>query len=302
MNKIIIFLGIIMLACPLLTLTIQNNQQSYEISLEEIKSFRSLEISTEREKDGEVKNDTWQGSSLLDVLSKYSITDFARLQVIASDNYMVRYEQDEITDQSPILAYNRNGEDLSVEYLRLIAPEKRDMFWIRDIARILVEADTKLFRPEVIYIAENLLSAKPLRPDPHPFEDVEGYFCKDLLEGIFPMLEGEFMLIAKDGVRHSLDYNNYLAEAVLIFDEGNYALQSPQMPAGMWIKDLAYIQQDETAVLFVDQFTDWSLVKEFLNCQDEAQVTAVSAERSAVILFSEPYTSSQLKGFERLEW
>jgi len=303
MKKTIILSIAIAIALNLMSFTIKYGNETYEVSFQELRDLKSYEIHTERDKDGEFKSETWKGASLKDILNKFSIEDFRKLQVAATDNYMVRFDFEEILTDDPIIAYSVNGKDLEDEYVRLIAPNKRDMFWIRDIAGIIIEDKIEMYDPEMIFIAENFLDRKPLQKDPEPFEDATGYFCRELLEEIFPSQDGEYLLVAKDGVRHTLDFEGYLSKAVLINEDGKYFFKSPHMPAGMWMRDLAYIQKDEVGIIFIDQFTNWHDVKKLLNWINfpDNFIGYSLGEPISIPLDSE-FDKELLMKLERLEW
>ncbi len=254
---------------------LESGKNIIELSTQVLTELPQKEILTEREKNGEVKIETWQGPLLLDILINNSIEDYNKIQIAASDNYMVRLEKDEITDHAPIIALTRNNEVLGEKEFRLIIPGKRDMFWIRDIARIAVEDIEQMPPPQKIFIAETILSRKPLLQDPEPFADAAGYFLRDLLQEVYAMQAGSYLLVARDNVRHTLDFDNYLAKAVLLKSETGFAMQSPQMPAGMWIKDLAYIQKDEIGIIFSDQFNNWQEILELLDWNDHYPETGM---------------------------
>jgi len=295
MKKTIIFILIIGSVMSLMSLTIEHGTSSYELTWQQIKNFSPVQLKTEREKNGEIKNEDWLGSSLQAILKHFSITDFVKLQVAATDNYMVRLDFKEITEREPIIAYSLNGEQLDEENFRLIVPAKRDMFWIRNISRIIIEAKDQLDHPEIIFLAEKILQRKPLRTNPEPFEDVTGYYFNDIIEEVFPFSEGEYLLVAKDGIRHKLNYNNYLRKASLIMFDGNLDLQSPQMPAGMWIKDLIYIQKEETAIVFINEIKAWEELHKLLGWKENSEKLETEFNE---ILQKKAETSDK----ETLEW
>jgi len=303
MKKIIILCLTMAVVFNLMSFTIEFGKEIYKVSFQELRDLNSYEIKTERDKNGEHRSEIWIGASLKDILDKFSIKEFEKLQVVASDNYMVRFDPDEIEAAEPIIAYSVDGKDLENEYVRLIAPRKRDMFWIRDITKFIVEEKSEMYDPEMIFIAESILNRKPLHTNPEPFMDVTGYFCRELLEEVFPTPEGEYLLVAKDGVRHTLEFNNYLSKAALINDEGKYSFQSPQMPAGMWIKDLAYIQKDEIGIVFIDQFNNWHDLKKLLNWIKFPDALIGYSQRKPLLIDMElPMNTELIKELEKLEW
>lgn len=68
------------------------------------------------------------------------------------------------------------------------------------------------------------------------------------------------ILFGQDGVMHRLDFEKYLQHAVLVENDGKYDLKSPDMPAGMWIKNIAAIQQLDRIIIFREQFNNFSEV------------------------------------------
>ncbi len=62
------------------------------------------------------------------------------------------------------------------------------------------------------------------------------------------------MIVGIDGVKHILDYEEHLKNAVLIKHGNSFDLQSPDIPAGMWIKKLAYVQLFDRAFIFQNEF------------------------------------------------
>ncbi len=304
LHKIILLLSFIMIGITsLISITIKYDKEIYELSFQELKNFKQYEIKTERDKNGVFKKETWLGASLKDILNTFSIIDFEKMKVVASDNYMVRFDFAEIEEKEPIIAYSVNGKDLKEKNFRLIAPQKRDMFWIRDISGFIVEDKNEMNHPEMIFIAENILSKMPLQTDPKPFKRVTSYYLENILEKIFPIRTGEYLLVSKDGVRHTLDFDSYLSKAVLTFENGNYSFKSPQMPAGMWIKNLAFIQKDEIGILFVNQFTNWQDIMKLMNIDKlPNSIVGYSVGKSKKIEINDSFDQEFLKKMEKLEW
>jgi len=286
----------------LLSITIVYGNESHDFTFQEIKKFKHHEIQTEREKKGEFKKEKWVGATLKDILTKFSIKEFEKLQVIASDNYMVRFDFDEITETEPIIAYSVNGKDLEEKNFRLIAPQKRDMFWIRDISGFKVEYKNELQNPEIVFIAERILQKKPIQKEPEPFKNVSGYFLKELFETVFPLQTGEYLIIGKDGVRHTLDYNDYLSKSVLIHENGKYDFKSPQMPAGMWLKEIAYMQKDEIGVLFINQFTNWHDLQKLLNWDNCPDIVTIYSNGNSRKIKPDELFEQEIKTIEKIEW
>ncbi|MCF7911518.1 MAG: molybdopterin-dependent oxidoreductase [Candidatus Cloacimonetes bacterium] len=253
---LIILLGIF---SSLMALTLKTSEQSNNLDVEALYMAVPSELVTEKEKDGEIFTRTWKGVKLTDLLKKYNLADYDLVKFSSDDNYLVRLTKAEISSHESLIALYLNGEKL--EGNRLIIPDMPGMYWISNISLIETEAQANLDLPSMFQFAEGYLDDFKLIQNPEPFVDVEGYYLPQLLQMVMPSMQGQYQLIGRDGISHLLDYNDYLAKAVLVKSESGYILQSPQMPGGMWIKDIAYIQKGDIAIIFRAQFSSWEEVK-----------------------------------------
>ncbi len=231
-------------------------------------SYEQFELVTQRNKDGEEKNDNWIGVKLTDILVEFNITNYDKLCFRSSDNYLVRVSKEDILYGEGILALVRNGKTLADEHTRLVIPTIRDMFWIQDISSIKTESISDTPFPHTIYFAEPIMLQTQIKDELPPFVKVTGYTFTEIMSQAFPFLKDEVLVIGKDGVKHSLDYDIYLKNAVLIARDDSFDLKSPNMPAGMWIKDLAYIQIFDVAVIFQHHFSSLKDVNNILNWEN----------------------------------
>ena len=252
MKKLLIIYIILGLYITLSALTFKTAERSYELDAAALYAASPAEQVTEKEKDGEVIKRYWKGFKLKELLRKFDQVDCDLVKFSSQDNYLVRLTQEEIEIHDPLIALYLNDEKL--ESNRLIIPDMPGMYWISDIALIQTESQATLSQPHILYFAENYLADLKLSNDPEPFIDVKGYYIPQLLQLVMPSMQGQYQLIGRDGISHLLDFNDYLAKAVLVKSENGYILQSSQMPGGMWIKNLAYIQKGDVAIIFRSQF------------------------------------------------
>lgn len=256
--KILIFIFIVF---QLHSITLVDEHKNVTIQLEDLREISSNQLETYRE-DKKAK-DIWEGFLLTEVLKYYKVRDYNTLKFISKDNYLVRLSFNEVKDHDPILAYKQNNRNL--EKLRLIVPQMRDMYWIQDIEKIITQKKNLSIYPHSAFFAEDILNPQKVRDDLSPFTKVRGFKLIDLIQDVFPLQQGEFLLVGKDGVSHKLSYEKHLKNSVLIENEGKYDLKSPDMPAGMWIKDIALIQQLDRLIIFRDQLKDFAHVSSLLN-------------------------------------
>ncbi|MCK5050605.1 MAG: molybdopterin-dependent oxidoreductase [Candidatus Cloacimonetes bacterium] len=259
-------IGIILFVSAMLfSIELIDADRIINIERTKLDSYEKVELATHRNKDGEEKDDNWIGVKLTDILNEYNISNYDKLCFISSDNYLVRISKNDILNNESILALVRNGKILDDEHIRLVIPGIRDMFWIQDISTIKTESISDTPFPHTIYFAESILLNTQIRDELPPFVNVSGYTFLEIMSQAFPFLKDEILIVGKDGVKHSLDYDKYLKNAVLIKNGDSFDLKSPDMPAGMWIKDLAYIQVFDVAVIFQYHFTSLSEVNDLLN-------------------------------------
>jgi hypothetical protein len=263
--KILLITALIFLFCLTAEgLTVINGDITHTVGSADLAQFNRVEIETKREKSGRIITDKWEGVLLRDVLESLQFENCDQLVFTSEDNYKIRLSAEEAGEDSVILATHRNGRENSNQMLRLVVPKMRDMFWIEGIMTIEVTEHQSLYLPDSLVFAEDLLFHTEIIDDPEPFKGVKGVFLKDLLAAAFPMMQEEFLCVGRDGVSHQLDFDQYLANAVLIVQNGGFQLRSPDMPAGMWIKDIAFIQFFDRAIIFRKQFARMSEVKEFM--------------------------------------
>ena len=262
----IIIIGIILILCSFLfSIELIDADRLINLDRAKLESYEQFELSTHRNKDGEEKNDNWIGVKLTDILFEFNITNYDKLCFRSSDNYLVRVSKEDILNSEGILALVRNGKTLADEHTRLVIPTIRDMFWIQDISTIKTESISDTPFPHTIYFAEPIMLQTQIRDELPPFVKVTGYTFTEIMAQAFPFLKDEVLVIGKDGVKHSLDYDTYLKNSILIKNEDSFDLKSPDMPAGMWIKNLAYIQIFDVAVIFQQHFLSLTDVKKILN-------------------------------------
>ncbi len=229
-----------------------NNRISTEISekvdYEILKEFPILTKEVKRRSGTSV----WTGILLQDVLNYFTVSEFQEMVISSADSYQVRLSQADITEET-MLAYKR--DDTNYEQMRLVIPGKRPMYWIANIATITVSDKNQSVTPLSFYFTEKILADKVLK-------EGEYYSFRELIIDYLPFLKGDFILISVDELEQNLDYDRYLSQAKLVAGDGAYHLQSPQMPAGMWLKDLEFIQHNDINIAFVFAQKKW---KDFLS-------------------------------------
>ena len=300
----LIIIGIILFVSTMLfSIELVDSDRIINLERSKLDSYEKIEIATHRNKDGEEKNDNWIGVKLTDILHEYDVSNYDKLCFISSDNYLVRVTKEDILNNESILALVRNGKTLDDEHIRLVIPGIRDMFWIQDISTIKTESISDMPFPHTIYFAEPILLNKQIRDELPPFVKVSGYTFPEIMSQAFPFLKDDILVVGKDGVKHSLDYDKYLKNAVLIKTGDSFDLKSPNMPACMWIKDLAYVQIFDVAIIFQSQFKSLNNVNNILNWKNfPEEVIFHFGENSKKQSSNEDFNTGNWSEAEWLEW
>ncbi|MDP8267639.1 MAG: molybdopterin-dependent oxidoreductase [Candidatus Tenebribacter davisii] len=294
---------ILFLNSLLFSIEITDNERVINLELSDLNKFEKVEIATHRNKDGENINDNWVGVKLIDILTEYNITDFDKLSFASSDNYLVRVYKKELLNSTSILALERNNKILDADQIRLVVPHMRDMFWIQGISNIRTETIANIPFPHTIYFAEPIIQNTQIKTELPPFVEVTGYTFPEIMVQAFPFLKDEVLVVGKDGVKHNLNFAKYLKNAVLIKTNDSYDLRSPDMPAGMWIKDIAYIQIFDIAVVFKDHFESLSHVNELLNWKTFPSNVILHYDETKIMQSSVTYFNSTTWSKAKwLEW
>ena len=301
MKKLLLTGIIIMLSIQIFGLEIIAAGNKIQIELSDLEKMEQITLETHLVKDGQPKDDKWQGIDLVSLLEKNEVTKYDQIKFYSQDNYMVRLNHEQILQHKPIIALNRNGDKLTADKIRLVVPEMRDMFWIRGIATLETESAFELKFSHNIMFAEKYLASKDMHKL-EPFKDAKGFTFAELISESLPM-DQKYYVIGRDGVAHWFDYQNYLAQAVLIENDGKFDMKSVQMPAGMWIDNIAIIVVGAKAIVFQNQFEQISQVMELLQKAEYPQnITIRSATGSTKISVETPFADSKWNNIPKIIW
>jgi hypothetical protein len=216
--------------------------------LQELSREKQVEYRTPRHKNGADTIDYWKGVALIPWLSKHKFNNWQSLRFESGDNYVVRFHRAELDTMPGYITLEQNGAKLDSTEVRIIFPQQRERFWIRDVARIYLEDFEVAPRPRQISIGSNF--NVPLITNPEPFRGISAYRMADLMTSVFFADVGSVILVSKDGSRLRLEYPKHLEGSILERDSnGLLNFKSPTIPTGMWLRDVVYIQCGPYAIL-----------------------------------------------------
>ncbi len=220
-----------------------------QVAYDELVALPRQDVETVREKDGELRRDIWQGIRF-DLWLKPRLLDaFNVIRFESEDRYMVSLSKAEWDTLACWLVFGQGGKVFEEQSLRLIFPALRDQKWVRGLDRVVLENFDPLKLPARFEFLDQKLSADKLVQDPAPFVNAKGYYFKDLLPLSAREKSCPVVLYSQDGMKLALDYPFHLEGAILEVTDDGFNLKSPQIPGGMWLKRIIFIQMGDTALI-----------------------------------------------------
>lgn len=222
---------------------------SHSFSYQDLAALPRQEVSTIREKDGEKRIDTWLGFRFDHWLKTNLEQPFKIIRLESADRYMVSFSRAEFDTLASWLVFSQNGEIFPDEGLRVIFPSLRDMKWVRDLERVVLEDFDPLSMPRRFEFLDDRLGSAALVENPAPFINTQGYYFADLLPLSARADTLGAILYSADGMKLALEYPRHLEGAILEPTDDGFNLKSPVIPGGMWLKNIIYIQLGDFALL-----------------------------------------------------
>lgn len=263
----------------------------------ELYKLETQELKTTREKDGIVRLNNWQGFRFDIWLKQQKLGDFATIRFESSDRYLVTLEKSEFDSLESYIVIAQDGIPFEEYMLRLIFPTLREMQWIKGLDRVVLESFHPLIRPTRFFLLQDTLKKYTLQKDLKPFVNIEGYYLSDVLMDLSPAEEKKVILYSRDGLKQSLTYPLHLQGAVLEkTPEDLYNLKSPQIPGGMWMKDLVYLQCDNYALISEDSINQLIRLAKILHWETtpEMQFRIVYKDSEEIMNFTDALAEPQV--------
>lgn len=249
------YLMLILLLCQgvLCAITItDSNGQTQEVSRDELAALPRLTFETVREKDGETRRETWQGIRFDTWLESRVKTPFKVIRFESDDRYMVNLSKAEWDSLECWLAFAQGGKEFAGGSMRIIFPALRDMKWVRDIQRIVLEDLDAMGLPKRFEFLDTRLQSIEIKDNPAPFVNTKGYYFKDLLPLSARDSSCNVILYSRDGMKMGLEYPQHLEGAILEVTDDGFNLKSPSIPGGMWLKNIIFIQMNDLALIDIE--------------------------------------------------
>lgn len=216
-------------------------------------SFSQLptsEITTYRTREEGVRKDHWVGIRFDTWLRENGLRDYSTIRFESDDRYMMSFEKVAFDTTACWMVFENDKEKFSPEHYRIIFPHLTQNYWVRNISRIVLEDFDPIPIPKKIYPMQRVTANLRLIVDPTPFVGISGYYFEDMMRYLKSGKKADVVFYSEDGFKIRLSYPMHLKGAVLeLTDSGMLNLKSPQIPGGMWVKNIIYIQINKTAMI-----------------------------------------------------
>jgi len=244
------------------------------LSNEDFKTLDLKEVETTNvDSAGNTKDVTFKGFSLKEVLSaqenSIDLSKVGSVYLKAADGYVMNVANAEYADSDIYLMTVENGEKLN--YPRSAVPEKRAMYWVRDLIDIELEdintsKSTSTTVDTVSFFREGMTSLST-KTQTNNGVDVNAYSLKDYFETVLKSSsKNDVLMIARDGFKKNekMDsiFANYVTFEGIEGEEDQIPLYfSTDLSYGMRVKQLDAIITENTALYFGDEINIADLMK-----------------------------------------
>ena len=271
------------------------------ISISKIMDFGAVEMEAATI-DSENKESIRQikGVLLEDILKEYldiSLSDIYSLRFTAGDGYAIEVPPEVLKEREIILAFEMDGEPLEEESLplRSVIPDERTMYWVRNLVEVsLIEGHDIKEITGIVFI-DSLVKALETHDYNYYGSNDEAVLTADLLMEFREKQEQDFiMMISSDGLKKNEKKEIFKDGYLKITGDGAPAFMDPDIPNGMWVKDIFSLFYGQTA--YVSAFQSMGMFETAV-VKGNSGVYLESIIGSAGLVESENYILRALDGY-----
>jgi hypothetical protein len=238
------------------------------------------------------------GVPLKEVLSSKGIdmTSFNFVRPVSGDGYSIEIPEDILKKREVLLAYKIDGEPINEKSkpVRIIVPDERAMYWARNVVKIeLLNKKESVETGKIVFLET---AYKNLEQTKYMYQDSFDPAVKlsELLSKYGSTSGNELYFVSRDGLKRTETKENALVSLIKISGNASPLFLSPNLPGGMFIKEIVSFKHDDVCFLSLDSFgkmaesTDGSLnvneiVKDIEMSESETyKATSLDGSKSVV--------------------
>jgi DMSO/TMAO reductase YedYZ molybdopterin-dependent catalytic subunit len=198
---------------------------------------------------------TVKGVLLEDVLNNYigiGMSDIYSIRFTAGDGYAIEIPPEIVQKREIILAYEMDGEPLEEKSkpFRAVIPDERTMYWVKNLAEIELIEGHVINKVTGIVFIESLTKVLATEDYDYYGSIDRAIPAADLLMEFREEDEQDFIIIvSSDGLEKNEDKEIFKGGFLKIDGEDSPAFLDPEIPKGMWLKDIFAIFYGQTAYI-----------------------------------------------------
>ncbi len=199
-----------------------------------------------------------KGALLHDILMNFDASqkDLYAIRLVAGDGYQIEVPSEVLKARDVILAYEINGEPLDdkTKPLRAVIPDERAMYWVRNLINIEILKGSETEEVSKVVFMETAF--KTLNQEEYTYyENIDkAVKIEDLMSQfeIAPSIE-TVSFVASDGLEKNETGEIFKSSYFKITGEDAPLFLSPDMPKGMYIKNILYCTASDTLFMSAEQ-------------------------------------------------
>jgi hypothetical protein len=222
-----------------------------------VEHYEAVEMNvTSVDSTGETNEYHVKGVRLAEVLGGEGITpeDYNSLRAVASDGYAIEVPKEIVAIRDIVLAYEINGEALPEDSkpIRLIVPEERSMYWVRNMTILDLIHETEITEVGKVVFLDTALAN--LTSEPYTYYDSEdtAVAMTELLDTYGTAGAEDLHFTSADGLEKDETRENVELGYLKITGEERPLFLSPELPKGMHIKMVLSFSQPTISFYSLD--------------------------------------------------
>ncbi len=223
-----------------------------DVTIEELKSMESVTMDAVAiDSAGNKTNYSVTGPLLADLLVKYDKrqSQLFAIRLIAGDGYSIEVPGEVLKARDVILAHTINGKPLEDKDkpLRIIIPDERAMYWVRNLARIEILGESSELATQNIYFLETKISCVPSEEYTY-YESLDrAVKVNDLTGSTEDKTVNTVFMKAADGFEKNEQTEIFKSGYIKYTGEDAPVFLSPDIPKGMYVKNILWFSYGENA-------------------------------------------------------
>ena len=275
-------------------------EQDITISVEELKELPVVEKDvTSVDSSGDEDDYFVKGALLSDLLESKgaSKADLKAIRLIAGDGYSIDIPEPVLKNRQIILAYEVNGKPLpeGIKPVRVIIPEERAMYWIKNLTKINIVEMVKSVEVNSLVFLETAISEVEKVDYTYYESEDKAVNAANLADSIGVSTDKRTVSFrAADGYEKDEEVDIFREGYLKITGDHAPMFLSPDIPKGMYVKDVLFVNYGSTSLCSVKQATD---VFESSTIDGTEGITLAAIVKEAGLISASNYILTAVDGY-----